>query len=291
MRFPVTAALAAVFAAVALAVPAAQATQGQSVIAGQYNDSTSVTRLDNTNEGSSLSGGSEQHDGIGVIGMTNDGFFAAVYARNKGAGPGAAGNSVDGNGTEGYHTNANTFGYGVYGKSENGAGVVGQGTKSHGVIGFTSAPGYFALYGNHQSSNSGYGVWGSAVVGTGVHGDGTVNGVEGTSQKVGVKGTSTAAAGTGVIAENTAVGGTALNVKGKASFSRSGVITLSSSSSSVQKSAIPLTSSSYVLATIQTNTPGVFVRAAVPDVAGSKVTIFFSATAPAGTKVAWFVVN
>lgn len=288
MRFPVTVALGAAFAAVAFAVPAAQATQGEYAVSGHFNESSEPTTFSNTRAGPSLIGLSDS--GSGVQGFTHDDSVGAVWGSNTGAGPGVFGSSNGGDGILGTHDKF-SYGVGVHGVSGNGPGVVGDSKSSHGVIGFSSAPGYFALFGLHQSTNSGYGVWGEAIVGTGVHGAGTVNGVEGTSQKVGVKGTSTTAAGTGVIAENTAVGGTALSVKGKASFSRSGVLTLGSSAVSVQKTAVSLTSSSYVLATIQTNTPGVFVRAAVSDVAGSKITIFFNTPAPVGTKVAWFVVN
>lgn len=92
-------------------------------------------------------------------------------------------------------------------------------------------------------------------------------------------------------------GGTALKVSGKSSFtgatsfSRSGVLTAPGGTNHVQKTGIALTSSSYVLATLQTNTPGVWVRAAVPDTASNTITVYFNTNAPAGAKVAWFVVN
>lgn len=86
--------------------------------------------------------------------------------------------------------------------------------------------------------------------------------------------------------------GAALSVQGAASFSRSGVTKLSSVASSVVvKVPGGLTSSSYVLATLQTNTAALAVQAVVPDASSGKITIHFTASAPSGTKVAWFVLD
>jgi hypothetical protein len=45
------------------------------------------------------------------------------------------------------------------------------------------------------------------------------------------------------------------------------------------------------LATIQKHLAGFQIEAAVPNVSGSKLTIYFNKPAPAATSVAWFVVN
>jgi hypothetical protein len=84
--------------------------------------------------------------------------------------------------------------------------------------------------------------------------------------------------------------GPALAVEGVASFTRSGAVTLGGRAASVVVS-VPggLTSSSHVLAMMQTNTGAIAVRAAVPNTATGKVTIFLTAPAPKGTKIAWFV--
>jgi hypothetical protein len=109
------------------------------------------------------------------------------------------------------------------------------------------------------------------------------------------------ATGIGVVAENTA-GGTAFKAdgkstfsgqatfQGKATFARSAVLDAGGKSKLV-KTGVSLSSTSYVLATLQTNAPGVYVRAAVPDPAAGTITIYLNANAPAGAKVAWFVVN
>jgi hypothetical protein len=82
----------------------------------------------------------------------------------------------------------------------------------------------------------------------------------------------------------------ALTVQGVATFTRSGNVTLAAAAMSIVVN-VPggLTATSNVLATIQTNTGTIAVRAAVPNTATGKITIYFTASAPIGTKVAWFV--
>lgn len=67
-------------------------------------------------------------------------------------------------------------------------------------------------------------------------------------------------AGAGVLAENTA-GGTALNVQGKAAFSRSSILTVTARRSSAVEAGIALTPVSLVLATNQGNVAGSTSRA------------------------------
>ncbi|MGQ0831478.1 MAG: hypothetical protein ACT4OV_07360 [Microthrixaceae bacterium] len=102
-----------------------------------------------------------------------------------------------------------------------------------------------------------------------------------TGKAVGVNGTTVAAPGHGP----------ALNVAGVIALSRSGTYTLPGTAASVSlRVAGGLSASSTAFATVQSNSP-VGVRAAVPEPAIGKVTIYFTAQAPAGTKVAWFVVG
>jgi len=84
--------------------------------------------------------------------------------------------------------------------------------------------------------------------------------------------------------------GPALAVQGVASFTRSGAVTLAGKAKSTVV-AVPggLTASSHVLAMMQTNTATIGVRAAVPNPATGKVTIYLTGTAPKGAKIAWFV--
>ncbi len=121
-------------------------------------------------------------------------------------------------------------------------------------------------------SSSDDGVLGTALGGSGRHGK------------------AKAARGVGVLAENTA-GGTALKASGRAVFSTNGVLTLAAGSSKATKKAVALTAASLVLATLQQDVPGTWVRAAVPNVQGRSFTVYLSKAVSARTKVAWFVVN
>ena len=52
-----------------------------------------------------------------------------------------------------------------------------------------------------------------------------------------------------------------------------------------------LATASLVLATVQQNLSGVYVRAAVPNIAAGSFTVYLSKAPSATAKVAWFVVN
>ena len=58
----------------------------------------------------------------------------------------------------------------------------------------------------------------------------------------------------------------------------------------LEVTGVPLTASSLVLATVQTNN-GVYVTAAVPNVPGSSFTIYINRKAPSNTPVGWFIAN
>jgi hypothetical protein len=54
---------------------------------------------------------------------------------------------------------------------------------------------------------------------------------------------------------------------------------------------VGLSAASLVLATMQQDRPGVWVRSAVPNVAGNSFTISLNKAVTVATDVAWFVVN
>jgi hypothetical protein len=89
--------------------------------------------------------------------------------------------------------------------------------------------------------------------------------------------------------------GLALEVKGRATFNRSGLLNIPAGASNATTAAVTggLTANSRVLATLQTNAGAVQVKSAVPNTTGAnanKITVNLSAAAPAGgVKVAWFV--
>ena len=151
------------------------------------------------------------------------------------------------------------------------------------------------------ANNTGTGVVGSSPGGNGVHGTGGTNGVSGTTANPaasGVFGENTtsgfgvagrANAGTGVLADS--LNGTALDVQGVASFSRSGKLTIAAGTSSVTMSGIRIDPSTLVLATLQQDRPGVHVRSADPNPAADSFTIRLNKPVGSNTKVAWFLVN
>jgi hypothetical protein len=96
-----------------------------------------------------------------------------------------------------------------------------------------------------------------------------------------------------VLAEANGAGNKALQVNGRAVFSRSGTAVIASGLKSVTVPLPGLTAASLVLAVLMNVTGAVVVQAVVPDVAGGTFTVFVNKPpkAPATATVAWFVVN
>jgi hypothetical protein len=236
--------LVAALAVGLVAIPAAQSTQDQPVIAGQLNGETDVTTLSNPSPGGygfiatgdQIGVWGSSHSGIGVKATTIEGG-PALFAHNYNASGGVA--------IEGLNTAAN----------------------------------WVAIWGHHDPGSFGYGVLGEAPIGVGVLGRGSDSGV---------KGSTDSASGSGVMAENTA-GGNALTVNGKASFSRSGIITIPAGAKSFTQTGVALTNTSFVLATLQSNVAR-WVTSAVPNPGGSSFTINLNKPAPAGgVKVGYLI--
>jgi trimeric autotransporter adhesin len=147
-----------------------------------------------------------------------------------------------------------------------------------------------ALAGN-ADADGGTGVVGESLfpTGIGVEGDqsGSGSGVFGhaTGTGVGVNGQS--GSGTGVYAQSST--GRALDVVGKARFSRSGVVTIAAGASSLTVHLARVTGASMVLATAQ-QVSAVSIQAAVP--AAGTFSIQLTGPAPSGgLRVAYFVLN
>jgi hypothetical protein len=215
---------------------AADATQGQAVTAGIFNDETQPTELINVGTQTGPSG-----DGLDVVAN------------------GKAGSS-------------GLYGQGPFGVFGAGSTVGVQGSGITGVFGESTGPGDGV---SGRASNSCC----SAVFGLN---SGTGNGVAGQADT-----------GTGVLAAST--NGTALKVAGRAQFSLSGTATITGSTttpkSSIVVNNVALTTKSLVLVTPQKNVAGVWVQAAVPSVANSRITIFLNKTVTVSYPVAWFIVQ
>jgi hypothetical protein len=133
------------------------------------------------------------------------------------------------------------------------------------LMGYNSGTGT-GLYGQSE----GFGVFGFTNGGVAVYGDAYVN-------------------GTAVKAWAVSTQGTALEVVGKAKFSRSGKTYLLAGHSYKDVSIAGVTSASYALATLQTNRAGVYVQSVVPTT--GKIRISLNKKVTAKTYVAHFVIN
>jgi hypothetical protein len=212
--------------------------------------------------------------GVGVLGIvTNiENSQPAVYGFTQGTGPGVQGES-DGPGPGVLGTDNGTgTGYAVFGELTN-----PDNTRAA-VYGSTAGTGA-AVEGD--SRGAGPGVFGfSEGVGPGVRGSsvGSNPGVEGQSSST----------GPGVLALNDG-SGPALEVQGPATFSRSGLATVSAKNRTVTVSFPGVTATSMVLATLQTMSKGIAVAAAVPGV--DSFTIKLTKVPKRDVVVAWFVLG
>ena len=149
------------------------------------------------------------------------------------------------------------------------AGVRGVSDR-HGVEGRTSKDGGVGVHGASTTGANGIGVEGTANAGTGVRGQ--------TSDGVGVR------------AEVVFGSGTALDVIGKARFSRSGRVTIGANQRSVVVSMAGISSASYVVATLQKRIASdLYVVAAVPTL--GKVTIHLNRVTPLALPIGFLVIN
>ena len=180
-----------------------------------------------------------------------------------------------------------TNGGGIWGKATAGPGVAGAtGTSSSGLAGLSGD-------GSGAPSNTGYtGVFGYAESG-GV--TATASGVWGVSPDVGVYGTgSTGVAGDGGVSgtgvEGYSQNGYGLYVTGKVKLAnRSGRFTASKGATSVVKNLGGIQTSNIVIAVIQTNQGGTWIRAAVAGT--NRFTVYFNRALTANAVIGWVVLN
>jgi hypothetical protein len=178
--------------------------------------------------------------------------------------------------------------YGVAGSSASGNGVYGQSSSSNGVWGESFNAGASGVYG--ENTNHGYGVAGrsnaapliSGIDASALLGDNTADGI-------GVWARS--AHGIGLFAEAVNADAVALKAQGVAQFTRSGKLTILAGHASVTKSSIRIDAGSLLLAVLQQDRSGIFVRSAVPNATGDSFTIHLNKAVASDTKVGWFIVN
>lgn len=305
------AAAGAVAASLAAALPAAAA-NGATVTVGGSFEGTSPTTITNAN-GDALVGVNEHTTAAGVYGHATSGTGVAygVFGRSE---------SSSGVGVGGYAPTSSVNACGVRGTSVGGSGVSGSSTTGVGVLGSSTGgdgiQGYSAIgSGVYGSSDDGAGVYGKSAgpsqagvygmasgVGIGVEGVATDSifrpsptrtGVFGYSDTdvtaVGVRGESPN--GTGILAKTES--GTAIDIAGRARFSRSGRATVPKNRNYVDIT-VPggFGSHSVIHATIQTYRSGVAVAAARKDYpSAGKARIYLTkvASTSGNTYVGWLV--
>ncbi len=251
MKLPVTVRRAAHFAVLAVAVAALTVTPAA---AGQ---------------GQPVLAGQINTETADSTVMWNTTFFPGTNAcpGSQGGGVTACGET----GVEGVGTADGVVGTG------SGIGVFGRGPT--GISGDSDTQGGTGVQGVSTDSSAGIGVEGQS--------NGSGSGVYGLANAAGVGVFGDTTGGTGVLARST--NGTALDVRGKATFSRSGLVTIAAGTASKKVTLAGVTPASMILATAQQDAT-VSVRSAVP--ASGSFTLHLTGKAPAGgLKVAYFVLN
>jgi hypothetical protein len=282
----------------------AQADDPNDVVKGAANTATAVTSVENTDAGEVSLAGIHSADGTGLSGSSSSGVGVAATS-DTGAALTAFVDTIPADPEEGPdnasaiiaaagdRTNiaARTSGTAIYGYTPGAlleAGVWGDTQEGVGVVG-TSEAGYGAIslgsLGNLVQGDIGVYAFGDTA---GVVGDVTSLGV-GVYGFTGPSGSTEPPPGIGVLAAAGSTSLTALQVNGKAKFSRSGRLTVLAGNSSIAKTVSGVTTSSMVFAVLQQAEVGTWVRAAVPTT--NKITIHFNKALPTNTTVAWFVLN
>lgn len=265
---------AAALAAANVARPlAVRAADGDNALIGNLNQGESTTEFQNTSsDGTSLQA---THDGNGTAfsaaTVTGTGAMAWASATDSATFTDQTVGVFAGVGDPATH-NVPVTGVGVFGFADWSAaavGVLGESGSGTGVVGVGD-----------------WGVYGTGSVGViGDVGSSGV-GVYGFTGNVNIPAPPT---GVGVYARAASTSQTALQVVGKVKFSRSGRVAISEGASSKLVTLGGVTDRSYVIATLQTSSSGLYVRAVVP--ASGQFRIYLSKAAPKRVVVGYLVVN
>jgi hypothetical protein len=173
-------------------------------------------------------------------------------------------------------------------------GSAGDETDMPSITSFTGVFGWSPTSGDDSFFGTGVQGWGGEF---GLHGEGGLYGVVAGGGEAGVFATGGTdgvvafggPAGAAVVAVADTPTATALEVRGKVKFSRSGRTTIPSGKSSIKVPLAGTTSSSRIFAVLHSNRSGRYVRAVVPTT--GSFTIYLNTTVTASTYVAWFVIN
>lgn len=291
------------------------------------NNSAAETRVNATADAVvAFTGAQLATGGMGLQGLASDGF--GVKGDASSSGNGVVGYSQSGTGVQGYSASGTGLdawspsGIGVSAVSNTGLAArahmtdntpstFADASNANGVLAIagdisniaqnTDEVGVFAYC---DTSPNSVGVVGQSHQGVGALGVGAI-GVQGIGtwavlgdvapNEIGVYGNTGAdpapivTTGIGVLARAQSTAQLALRVLGRVSFSRSGRVAFSAGTSSKSITMAGVTTSSFILATPQTNRTGLFVQAVVPG--SGKFTIYLNKSVPATTYVGYLVLN
>jgi hypothetical protein len=280
---------AAVVAAQSVRPLDVRAVTGDPVLVGKgagpgENTADAPTVVTNSTSSGTALGGTSAEGGIGVLGssLTNVGVFGRSLSTtpsdfiSSSSRAGVRGTAGDDSGMATNQDETGVYGFasvsegstGVWGHSPTGTGVFGSGFTG------TWGEGFWGVYGFGDA-----GVVGDAAAdGVGVYGftgdtfipEPTVSGV-------------------GVYAKAATTSQVALYVDGKARFSRSKRVSIGASKTSLKVTMTGVSTSSYILATLQTSVSGCYVRAVVP--ASGYFTIYLSKAPGKTAYIGYLVIN
>ena len=160
------------------------------------------------------------------------------------------------------------------GNNQAGVGVEGFTSTGTGVLGDTGGTNGTAVKGHTSGHHSQIGIDGDTTSGLG--------------EGIGVRGRTINGIGVDAIATG---GGYGLRVQGRAVFDRSGRVTMAQGQSSRTVSGVRIDAATVIVATIQGNVPGTWVRGVSVNAVEDTFTIRLNKAAPRQLTVGWFVVN
>ena len=246
------------------------AADGDAVLAGTANTSTTETSISTAGGATAFYGNSPTGTGLRGVSLSGTGAQPPPVANTGVIGISGDDTNIAANtgetGVYGFSTTT-PISNGIWGDSVIGAGVYGTGDT--GVYG----SGYWGIYGTGQ-----IGVMGDATSGeTGVYGFAGDTTPPDPAPGVGVQ----AVAGSDLQ--------TALKVTGKVKFSRSGRVAVAAGASSKKVTMGGVNASTYVVATLQKRRTGVYVQAVEPGI--GYFTIYLNKAVSSSTYVGYLVIN
>jgi hypothetical protein len=210
-------------------------------------------------------------------------IYGQISSTSPGGGSGAVRGENRGTGALGIGVfgSQNGSGWGVYGFTPSGVGVYGYSAWNLGVRGVGAS--------GVQADGSNVGLAASGSIGVSALGNGPTGIAVSASASSSLPALAASNGGSGPAVRASNPGGVALQVKGIAQFTRSGVATIPATTKQVVVSLPNVVSSSIVLATLQQVVNNVLVAGVVVGV--GQFTIVLNRATPVPVRVGWFVIG